>query len=413
MICKPIIENNLFIKNIEFPTSIMIKLTNACNVTCYFCSQGIAGNIFLDKSIILKLQNEAKKYGVVDLIYSGGEPLLYPSIDEVIRNGYELGLSQKLVTNGINLKNIKPTTIQMFDNIGISIHGDENIHDFIVGKKGTYKKVLESLEYINDLPAKPEIIINFTLTNENVNCLDHIMEISEKFNCHVSVARLNRIGKSSNITNISEIIFDFFESNTFNTFKMSNVIPPCQVGKKYRSFCHSCSAGIASVCIEANGEVKICASSSQIYGSIYEDDLFEIWNNPKFKEFRSLEWLPITCKVCRQLSQCLGGCKAEHKIKGFTYDELLFNDIINFSKKCKNERICFSFTNIRKIDESYLILDYPNRILDKEGFLLIQQLLNIENFENFLKTYPPKKQREIIDFLYLLYKEGLLQFEEK
>ena len=198
-----------------------------------------------------------------------------------------------------------------------------------------------------------------------------------------------------------------------NLIKVSNVIPLCQMPKKYQHLCHSCSAGIASVCVEANGDVKMCASSSKSYGSVKENSLYEIWNNLEFTKFRSLKWLPDLCKTCRYFAQCLGGCKAENNRHLFTKskDCLVTQAVELFYEQCTQKRLVINFGEVRRVGREYLLIGRPNRIVDEEGFHILKQLMKTKNFEDYIQKLDEEKKVETVEFLYAMYRDGLLTFE--
>lgn len=232
MLYKSIIENNASIYPIFFPTSITIKLTNRCNLNCFFCSQGDAGNVDLDLEIIKKLLEEIKEYSVCEVIYTGGEPLLYPHINEILIYGKKLGLHQILVTNGINLDCFTTDILSLIENIGISIHGDETVHDAVVGYKGAYKKVVSNIDFIHRMKKGPFITLNFTISERNTNCIGSVQDLAKMYGCQLCVARLNKIGRAEKNENIKDIIDSFFSQlQEDNMIKVSNVIPICQVQK--------------------------------------------------------------------------------------------------------------------------------------------------------------------------------------
>lgn len=333
MLYKPIIENQVKINNIFFPTSIMIKLTNRCNFKCSFCSQGESSNRDIDIRIVKKVLEEAKLYGVTEIIYSGGEPLLYKNFREVISYGHKLGLFQTVVTNGFFIDKYIEDIIGNISQIGISIHGDEETHDLITGFPGNYSRIVKNIEYLNCNNFSPKITLNFTITESNIHTIHEVMAFAKTNNCSLSVARLNRVGNSINNNKIKETIDKFFNSELVDyDINVSNVIPLCQINFNKRHLCHSCSAGIASVCVDADLKVKICGSSSKIMGSLEKNILYEIWNNEDFLKFRSLNWLPNLCKNCRDFVKCLGGCKAEkyESIYSDSTDCLLGSSIEDF-----------------------------------------------------------------------------------
>lgn len=414
MLYKSIIQNNVTVYSIFFPTSITIKLTNSCNLNCSFCSQGDAKNVCLDVDVVKQILDEAKLYGVYEIIYTGGEPLLYSHISEVLRYGKELGFHQILVTNGVNLEHCIEEIIAYVDNIGISIHGNETVHDSIVGKVGTYRKVVSNIKRIYKAETKPYITLNFTISDNNIECIEDVIQLSNSYGCHLCVARLNKIGRAEKNEDIANTVGKFLEQLVEdNLIKVSNVIPLCQMPKKYQHLCHSCSAGIASVCVEANGDVKMCASSSKSYGSVKENSLYEIWNNLEFTKFRSLKWLPDLCKTCRYFAQCLGGCKAENNRHLFTKskDCLVTQAVELFYEQCTQKRLVINFGEVRRVGREYLLIGRPNRIVDEEGFHILKQLMKTKKFEDYIQKLDEEKKVETVEFLYAMYRDGLLTFE--
>lgn len=414
MLYKTVIENNIQINNIFFPTSITIKLTNRCNLNCMFCSQGNAKNVEIDLDVVKNVLKEAKIYGVCEVIYTGGEPLLYSHIQEIIEYGKKLGLHQLLVTNGINLDKYTQLIVSNINNVGISIHGNEEIHDAIVGFNGAYKKVATNIERLTQYRNAPYITLNFTISEKNVNCIDHVISFSKQYGCHLRVARLNKIGRSENNKNIQELIDTFFDHLVDDSeIQVSNVIPACQISNNKKYLCHGCSAGIVSVCIEADASVKICATSNHSFGSMKTNSLYEIWNNQEFLGFRSLKWLPDFCKNCRDFLQCFGGCRVENYDNPYTNskDCLVLQAIEKFYYKCITKRMVIPFDSMRRINNEYLLVGKPNRIIDEEGAELIKALMRTKDIIKFFEDMGNLERKQVIEFLYAMYKDGLLFFE--
>ena len=54
------------------------------------------------------------------------------------------------------------------------------------------------------------------------------------------------------------------------------------------------------------------------------------------------------------------------------------------------------------------ILWCKDRIIDEEGFLMIKTLMKTEQIESFLKGLKESKKKEVMEFLYAMFKDGLL-----
>jgi len=97
-------------KKKNHPIVLHIMPTEVCNLRCIFCSvaqRGEEGKLYSDLTMdqIRYVVEELKKRGLKAVILSGGgEPVIYPKINELIeylhRNGLEIGL----ITNGVLVK---------------------------------------------------------------------------------------------------------------------------------------------------------------------------------------------------------------------------------------------------------------------------------------------------------------------
>lgn len=98
------------LKTLKNPISVYMKITSKCMLSCKFCSQSENNShVDMDFELAKKILKELKLIGVCNIYYTGGEPLLYKYLEELLEYGYELGFNQILITNGVLLeqKNIR------------------------------------------------------------------------------------------------------------------------------------------------------------------------------------------------------------------------------------------------------------------------------------------------------------------
>ena len=82
-----------------------IEITNCCNMKCKHCMNWSFENTNkgFEKEDILKLIEDLHNNNTEKIYISGGEPLLYSYIDEVILYANSLGMKVTLATNGIEI----------------------------------------------------------------------------------------------------------------------------------------------------------------------------------------------------------------------------------------------------------------------------------------------------------------------
>lgn len=111
---------------------LVVRTGSACNGTCFFCIGANNKKInFPDCDSLIRLAAEQKDYKHVLIL--GGEPLIYPNIQKLIKGLYDNGKIISITTNGCKLDLLKPV-IQYIDKIIVSIHHyDMNINKKIIG----------------------------------------------------------------------------------------------------------------------------------------------------------------------------------------------------------------------------------------------------------------------------------------
>ena len=81
---------------------IKIELTNKCSRNCMHCSSNATNNINNFKELnfedVCKIIKEAKQIGVQTIVFTGGEPLMYDGLPNLIKLTSKLGMKSTLYT---------------------------------------------------------------------------------------------------------------------------------------------------------------------------------------------------------------------------------------------------------------------------------------------------------------------------
>lgn len=160
--------------------SIRIELTSKCNLSCEFCYRK-TNNKTLNLKKIEQFLIMFKNNGGKNIIFTGGESLLYKDIFSVLEFSRKLELENILLTNGtlITEQNILSMK-QLVDYIYISIDGPQPYHDFIRGVQGAYEKSIKAINLFNkyNIPYSVQAVI----TKATVTNIKWIKDIIEKNN---------------------------------------------------------------------------------------------------------------------------------------------------------------------------------------------------------------------------------------
>jgi radical SAM protein with 4Fe4S-binding SPASM domain len=174
---------------LDLPTSITFHLTEACNLRCKMCYYWGETGRYVDTG-------SAKKPAVLDIglakrtidelaavkpSYSlfGGEPMMYPHLEELIRAIHDAGSRVDTPTNGTLLeRNAKMLVETGFDSVRISLDGPSEISNSQRGA-GSYEKAVAGIRALHEEKEKsgshkPVLGIIYTVTPENHTSIEQL-----------------------------------------------------------------------------------------------------------------------------------------------------------------------------------------------------------------------------------------------
>jgi MoaA/NifB/PqqE/SkfB family radical SAM enzyme len=86
------------------PRTLLIAVTNACNLTCEFCYRDLKSHSLWRYDSLLDFCQQADEWGVLEVAFGGGEPMLFPNWEQFIHDLYETTqLCVNFTTNGMLL----------------------------------------------------------------------------------------------------------------------------------------------------------------------------------------------------------------------------------------------------------------------------------------------------------------------
>ena len=141
-------------KNKRYPLVLMLEPLFRCNLACAGC-----GKIQYPAHILKQHLTPEQCFQAVDecqapmVSIPGGEPLMHPQIDQIVKGLIERKKYIYLCTNAILLKQkleeglFKPSKYLTFS---VHMDGTEENHDFAVCREGTYQKAIEGIRLAID-----------------------------------------------------------------------------------------------------------------------------------------------------------------------------------------------------------------------------------------------------------------------
>nr|MBC8361774.1 radical SAM protein [Candidatus Desulfatibia profunda] len=315
-------------------TSLYLYLTDRCNLSCSHCwispefSQLRQNGIPLDS--LKKTISEAGALGLGSVKLTGGEPLLYRQLDELLIFLKSKELTIYIETNGtlIDQKMIKSFQAAGVEQISVSLDAaTEEIHNKIRGIKGSYALTMQGLHRLSGSGLQFQIIM--TLQRKNRGEIPAMILLSKKLGaCSLKINHLLPCGRGKDVFDQKENL-DLDELTQLyrlveeewprpDTIEIEFDLPVAlrSIEDIKRRGLNECRI-LNILGILANGDFSICGIGQTVeelrMGNLLHDSVTEVWhNNPILIELRQsiTSRLKGACGGCIFKFQCLGGCRA-------------------------------------------------------------------------------------------------------
>lgn len=135
---------------LDYPGEVAsVIFTPRCNLRCPYChNPSLVIDTENNKELLpiddIKAFLEKRKKLIGAVVISGGEPLIYEDINQLVRYIKNLGLKVKIDTNGLFPERLKQLEV---DYIAMDVKTAPE-HYYKVGLQGDRNKVIESINYI-------------------------------------------------------------------------------------------------------------------------------------------------------------------------------------------------------------------------------------------------------------------------
>lgn len=302
------------------PVRIELELTEACNLRCLFCYNTLKPT-FAKTSDVLKVLDGLAEQGVLEIILTGGEPLLHGDFRIIAAHAGKLFANTLLQTNGTLLDQqlVKFLKDSGFMGLNISLHGDVNVHDLLTGSIGSYTKAINAIDLA--LNSTLMIWVNMVLTKQNRESLvDHLLALRQRGVRNFTFTRFTPTGSGRDaklamrrheLVEVIDRLNKFQHDNRDCTVLVANSIPRCALPHELREYSEPCSYGINRFYVNTLGELMLCGMSRVVIGSLLNQTIEEIKQSSRdFERLCLNSSLPAECQSCKDVLLCRGGCRA-------------------------------------------------------------------------------------------------------
>jgi len=322
------------------PYALLAEITYRCPLHCPYCSNPVAAalcetprrpegdgysNGELTTEEWKRVIREAAALGVLQIGFSGGEPLARRDLAELIRAAREAKLYTNLITSGIGLDDdcVRALRDAGLDSIQLSFQSDKSsLADEIAGARAHERKL--------DVAAKIRaagilLSLNFVIHRRNIDRLPQIIDLTEALRAErVELANVQFYGwafrNRTALLPTREQVDRARDIATAAKARLAGKIDIFYVlPDYYETRPKPCLNGWGQRYLTVNplGSVLPCPTASSAipnlrFENIRTHDLDWIWRNSEsFNRFRGTEWMPEPCRSCPQKEIDFGGCRCQ------------------------------------------------------------------------------------------------------
>ncbi len=309
------------------PYALLAELTYRCPLRCPYCSNPTAmrDERELTADEWHRVLHEAAALGVLQVGFSGGEPLVRRDLAEIIRHARGEKLYTNLITSGVGLDETRARTLRDagLDSVQLSFQADNaDLADEIAGARA-HRTKLDAAASVR--AAGIPLSLNFVLHRRNIDRLLRIIELAETLGAtRVELANvqfygwgfLNRaalLPTREQVSRAREIAITA-QQRLAGRLEIFYVLPDY-----YERRPKPCLNGWGQRYLTVNslGDVLPCPTALSAipdmhFENVRAQSLDWIWRESEsFNKFRGTDWMPAPCRDCPERERDFGGCRCQ------------------------------------------------------------------------------------------------------
>lgn len=324
---EPALKNKSVSNLASNPLALIAELTHRCPLHCVYCSNPLEltrRDNELSTAEWERVLHEAGQMGVLQVDFTGGEPLARPDLVDLVRAARSAGLYASLITSGLPLdeKRLEELVRAGLDHLQLSFQDahEESANEFAGAQAHAQK--LRVADWVKR--HRVALTLNFVIHRQNLDRLEEMLAMSEEIApvrvefAHVqyygwAFANRERLLPTRRQLDRSLEILKKAEEKLRGRIRVEYVVPDY-----YAKYPKACMGGWGRkvMLITPGGEALPCHAAKILPGmkfdNIQEKSLRQIWEaSDAFQKFRGEDWMPEPCRSCDRRAQDFGGCRCQ------------------------------------------------------------------------------------------------------
>ncbi|MFC3127492.1 pyrroloquinoline quinone biosynthesis protein PqqE [Pseudoroseomonas globiformis] len=310
------------------PLGLIVELTHRCPLQCAYCSNPLAMDApksELSTEQWLRVLDEAAAIGILQVHFSGGEPMARRDLRELIAHASNAGLYTNIITSGVLLSRSAMADLLAagIDHVQLSFQDARSEEaDHFSGYRGSHAKKLEAARRIRD--AGLPLTANFVIHRQNIERIEEMIALGVALSAerieiahtqYYGWALLNRnalLPSRAQLEQVNQVVAAAQER------LRGRVVIDYVVPDYYAARPKACMGGWGNrfINISPSGKALPCHAAETLPGftfpSVRDHGLGAIWaSSDAFTRFRGTDWMPAPCRGCDQREIDWGGCRCQ------------------------------------------------------------------------------------------------------
>jgi len=341
--------------------SLTAELTYRCPLQCPYCSNPIHLANYqpeLDTAAWKDTLRQAADLGVIQVHFSGGEPLLRRDLEGLVRAAREYDLYSDLSTSAYTATRERLASLKEagLDAIQVSLLDSRKEGNDWVGGAESFEKKCNAIRWAKELGFP--VCLNAVLHRHNLDRIDEILRLALDWGVErIELAHVQYVGWAfrnraallptrAQLEHARDAVASI-QAEARGRMFILHVLPDF-----YQSVPKACLQGWGThfMTIAPDGAVLPCLSAREIPGmefpNVRETPLASIWfESDVFNRFRGTAWLPEPCQSCERRDVDFGGCRCQAYL--FTGDA------------ARTDPVCHKAPDHARVDEAIRLANAP------------------------------------------------------
>ena len=313
---------------VEPPLALLAELTHRCPLRCPYCSNPLAlerASAELDTATWQRVLREAAALGVLQVHFSGGEPLVRRDLVSLVGHAAEAGLYGNLITSGIGLDADRITALAAagLEHVQLSLQdSDPDQGDRVAGLAGAQAHKRRAADLVRK--AGLPLTVNTVVHRQNLERLGAIVALALTLGAdRLEIAHVQYYGWA--LRNRRALLPSRAQLDRATAFveaeraRLKGVLAiDYVVPDYYARRPKACMGGWGRRFLNVTpaGKVLPCHAAETLPGlrfpNVLEASLAWIWQaDPAFERFRGTAWMPEPCRSCERREIDWGGCRCQ------------------------------------------------------------------------------------------------------